>query len=236
MSDNLTALFLGAAAEGIEKKKLFEELKRGKSKEQKAVIDFFASEYGGAGCGCKKGLGKKLTLQDYQAMVMARCNSYNFREKAIQKIGLDERQISEIAPICLSSFVYDKDTFEYIDGNQAVSSQFSVTWIFFSATQLYTYNFIFDMTSDNTWETTRDFFYQDITSFQTQHRVVEKIRHEMGGCIIKRDSSYRENYIVDTLRIIVPGFDYDISMTDAPGVEQTLQGAKAMVRERKFNK
>ena len=155
----------------------------------------------------------------------------------MDKIGLDESEISEISPICLSSYVFDDDAWVKVEGNIAVSSQYCVSWIFFSATQMYTYSYTFDMTSDNTWEVTNDFFYQDITCFTTENKLVERIMTETGkGCFGKGESSYKQNYIVDTLKITVPGTSYIVSMRDAGAQAQSIQPAKAMLRERKFVK
>ena len=165
------------------------------------------------------------------------CNNFNIKARALAKVGLDESEISEIPPICLSSYVFDDDTFVKVVNGVAVSSQYSVSWIFFSQTQMYTYQFVFDMTSDNTWETTRDFFYQDITCFTTISRVVEKIVIQPGkGCIFSKESAFKQNYVVDTLQIVVPNESYRVSMRDAGAQANSIMAAKAMLRERKFLK
>lgn len=237
MAGEITGLIAGAAIDAAQAKKALADAKKGKTKEQKDVIDFFASEYGGSGCGCLNKGSKTMSMEEYQRKIGERCNSLNLKAKAMAKIGLDESEISEIPPICLSSYIFDDDTWKKIEGNNAVSSQYCVSWIFFSATQMYTYSFTFDMTSDNTWEYTKDFFYQDITCFATENRLVERIMTESGkGCFGKGESSYKQNYIVDTLQITVPGTSYSISMRDAGTQAQSIQAAKAMLRERKFIK
>ena len=178
-----------------------------------------------------------MSMDEYQRKIGERCNSLNLKTKAMDKIGLDESEISEISPICLSSYVFDDDAWVKVEGNIAVSSQYCVSWIFFSATQMYTYSYTFDMTSDNTWEVTNDFFYQDITCFTTENKLVERIMTETGkGCFGKGESSYKQNYIVDTLKITVPGTSYIVSMRDAGAQAQSIQAAKAMLRERRFVK
>lgn len=237
MAGLITDLIIGAAIDSAQAKKALAEAKKGKSKEQKDVIDFFASEYGGSGCGCLGRGSKSMSMEEYQRKVGDRCNSLNLKARAMEKIGLDESEISEIPPICLNAYVFDDDTWKKIEGNIAVSSQYCVSWIFFSATQMYTYSYTFDMTSDNTWENTNDFFYQDITCFATENKIVERIMTESGkGCFGHGESSYKQNYVVDTLQITVPGSSYTISMRDAGAQAQSIQAAKAMLRERKFVK
>ncbi len=237
MAGLITGFVFDTVIETVKAKKALAELKKGKSKEQRDVIDFFASEYGGSGCGClKRGL-KSMSMDEYQRKIGERCNSLNIKNRAMEKIGLDESEINEIPPICLSSYVFDDDAWVNVDGNVAVSSKYCVSWVFFSATQMYTYSYTFDMTSDNTNEITNDFFYQDISCFTTESRLVERIMTETGkGCFGKGESSYKQNYIVDTLKITVPGTSYIVSMKDAGAQAQSIQAAKAMLRERKFVK
>ncbi len=234
---SVMSLLAGAAMDVAQMKKELADAKKGKSKEQKDIIDFFASDFGGSGFGCLRKGFRSMSLDEYQKKVGERCNSLNLKSKALAKIGLDESQISEISPICLSSFVFDDDAWVKVEGNVAVSSKYCVTWIFFSATQLYAYSFIFDMTGDNTWEITKDYFYQDITCFETESKLVERILTETGkGCFGKGESTYKQNYIVDTLRITVSGSSFSISIRDAGNQAQSIQAAKAMLRERKFAK
>ncbi len=103
MVGEITGLIAGAARNAAQARKALADAKKGKSKEQKDIIDFFASEYGGAGCGCLRKGFKSMSMDEYQRKIGARCNSLNLKTKAMEKIGLDESEISEISPICLSS-------------------------------------------------------------------------------------------------------------------------------------
>ena len=122
-------------------------------------------------------------------------------------------------------------------GGVAVTSQYALTWIFFSKTQIYTYKYIFDTTSDTTWEFTNDFFYTDITCLSTCRNLREKIDAVPSkGCFKSGESYVKNNYVVDTFEIIVPGTSYKFSMRDAESYEASIQAAKAMLREKKFDK
>ncbi len=211
---------------------LLKAMKFGKTAEQKKVIDFFAS--GGKG-GCLSGT---MDLQAYLQAVDRRVNSIDFRTLAMQKIGIDESQINEIAPICLTNFRFDDDCYSVIGTLKhdnhvyAVSNQYSVSWLFFSNTQMYVYTYIFDMLSNNIWEFCREFFYTDITCFRTLHRVIERI--EAKGCL--RAKPVHTDYDVDTLCITVPGEDYSISIKNSPECINSIYAARAFVREKKYQK
>ena len=229
-----------AAAQKAAEQLRIEGMKKGKTPEQKRVIDFFFNVGENKGCGCGGCLSKSssnLTMDEYMKLVQDKCNMLDSKNKAIAKIGLDESEIQEIAPIMLASFVYDDDVLIKAENHIAVSSQYAITWIFFSATQIYTYKYIFDTTSDNTWEITNDFFYTDVTCLTTVRSLKEKIDINITkGCLSSGENTVKNNYIVDTFEIIVPGTSYSFSMRNNDTFEQSLQAAKAMLREKKFTK
>ena len=230
----MLGVFASAAAEKAAELAKINELKKGKSQEQKRVIDFFFSQEKD---GCLSKNSSNYTMEEYQRLVLDKCKALNIKEKAMNKIGLDYSQIQEIPPVFLSAYRFDDDCVVKIANGQAVSNQYSVSLIFFSATQIYTYQYIFDMMSDNTWEFTKDFFYSDITCFSTSKMVKEKIDITISkGCLKKgAENITKNNYVVDVLEIIVPGATYSFSKRDSETVEQSIQAAKAMIREKKHS-
>ncbi len=236
----LASSVASAAAQKAAEQLRIEGMKKGKTPEQKRVIDFFFNVGENKGCGCGGCLSRSssnLTMDEYVKLVQDKCNMLDSKNKAIAKIGLDESEIQEIAPIMLASFVYDDDVLIKVENQIAVSSQYAITWIFFSATQIYTYKYIFDTTSDNTWEITNDFFYSDVTCLTTIRALKEKIDISITkGCLTSGENTVKNNYVVDTFEIIVPGTSYSFSMRNNESFEQSLQAAKAMLREKKFTK
>ena len=233
---SLSTAAASAAAQQVAEQLRIQNMKKGKTAEQKRIIDFFFN-VGNEKKGCLSKGGYGLTMNEYLKIVQDKVNVLNSKAKAIEKIGLDESEIQEIAPIILASFLYDDDALIKVENGQAVSSQYAITWIFFSATQIYTYKFIFDTTSDNTWEFTNDFFYTDITCFSTSRMLKEKIDVKISqGCMKSGEDYIKNNYIVDKFEIIVPGTSYSFSMRNSDTFERSLQAAKAMLREKKFKK
>ena len=216
---------------------LLKAMKFGKTKEQKDAIDFFAS---GGKSGC---LSSTMDLADYLQFVDRKVNQTDFKAKAMEKIGIDVDQISEIAPICLTNFRFDDDCYYVIgrikndDNVYAVSNKYSVSWLFFSETQMYVYTYIFDTISNNIWEYCREFFYTDITCFRTIHRVVERIESKergCGGCLGAQP--IHSDYDVDTLCITVPGEDYSISIHNSAECVNSIYAARSFIREKKYQK
>ena len=215
-------------------------LKRAKTPEQCTCIDFFlgVEDTTKQKGGCFK-KNTAWTIDDYIAHVDKKVEALNLKQRAIEKIGLDESQISEIPPIVLSSFVrrgegiYSKTNENW---TKFVTNKFSVTWIFFSATQIYTHTYVFDTMTDNTEETTRDFFYSDITCIRTEHEV-EEVVYQLpmgGGCFKKPEMNFAHYHRHwDTLQITVPNDSYSFCCRTTDTLEQSIQAAKAMIREKK---
>lgn len=238
MSNNVNPLLKYAVV-----KAEFKAMKMGKTKEQKKVIDFFADAYGVSG-GCLKKINK-MKIDEYEKMIIDRCNALNIKQRALQRIGLDEEEISEINPISLHSYVYtrselrDKDVLLKIVNDTAVTSKYEVTWLFFSQTQIYAYSIDFDMISDNVVEDVQEFFYSDITCFQTINSLESEIRFDFKGCLRTKgclNSTVKDNYMVDTFVITVPGKQFAVSMKNSGNQFQSIQAAKAMLREKKYIK
>ena len=219
-------------------------LKKAKSPEQCKCIDFFldvAATKGKKGCGCLK-KNSEWTVDDYIAYVDDFVAGLDLRQRAITKIGLAESQISEITPIVLSSFVRRGDNIYWKtneNGTKYVTNKFSVTWIFFSPTQIYTHTYIFDTMSDNTEESTSEFFYSDITCIRTCQEVEEVVyttNLAAGcGCLKETESSdaryHRKWY---NLQITVPNDSYSFACRATDTLEESVQAAKAMIRQKKL--
>lgn len=222
-------------------KAAIERYKTGKTEEQKLIIDYFTS--GLAGCANGGKIFSKMKMEDYEQKLSKRLSALNLKQRAIEMIGLDESEIIEIPPIMLGGYVWDDFNTRDLDdvvlvrseNQHAVSSRFSITWLFFSQTQMYCHKYTFDMISDRSWEQTMDFFYQDISCFTIRRNLVQKVMDKgTQGCLSSQPYRECNSYYVDSLDIVVPGASYTFSMRNSTKVSQSLHAAKAMVRERKY--
>lgn len=239
MGNFLDSITSGAAKRAAEATELA-VMKKGKTPEQVRVIDFFMSSDSGDGCGCLKHASGTLTMQEYLTLVNNKITELDVKSKAITKIGLDESQISEIPPIVLYGFDFDVDGsyFKYAN-NMYVSNIYTVSWIFFSAEQIYIYSYTFDTMSDYTFEKTKDYFYTDVTSFTTEKITDARITSSVsgGGCFSKTtETTNKTMFVKNRFKIVVPNDYFSETMTDSPAIEQSIQAAKAMLREKKYSR
>lgn len=203
---------------------------KGRTPEQKKVIKYFYGEG-----GCLSFLSPGLKDEDYDAMVQAKAKSIDFRQKALNKIGLDESQVSEIEPVHFEGYWFDeKKTLAKWGKNDKEwrSSAYQVTWIFFSSSQIYVYQYTFNMDEDGKKESTEEYFYKDITNFSTTSDTIEKYVLDKVSC--KGDATYaRKNVDANRFAIVVPGHKFYCSMDQNDYTERAIQGMKAKLREKK---
>jgi hypothetical protein len=220
-----------AAMNQVQLKKERDRVLKGRNPEQQSVIKYFL----GSGGGCLTMFSSGLTDEQYESLVMAKAKGTDFKAKALAKIGLDESQVSEIEPIHFEGYYFDDKNKTYAkrgkDGKWR-SSAYQVSWIFFSSTQVYIYQYTFNLDEEGRKEQTEEYFYKDITNCSTVSDTVEKMVIEEVGCK-KEEKVTRTNVDKTSFAIVVPGDKFYCSMEQTDYAEKAVQGMKAKLREKK---
>ena len=204
------------------------ELKRDRTPQQKKAIDYVCYE-----TGC---FGKALVKdEEYEQMVMEKIKAVDWKQKALNKIGLEEEQVSEVEPIHLEAYyIDDKKTYtRYGKDKKWRSSHYQISWVFASDTHIYVWQYTFSMIDDTKKERTEEYFYKDITNFSTLVETVEKETAEEVGCLKTNIEWKRKNVDYNQFAVIVPGDKFYCSIEDDEYVEAAVQGLKAKLREKK---
>lgn len=194
--------------------------KKGATADQKASLDYFIPD-----TGCK-GLFGKVSDEQYDAIIKKMVAESNSYKKALDKIGLDEDELKEIPPVTLYGYEDSKLNKVTVDGYYR-SNLYSITHIFFSATQVYMYQLILDTTKNNKKERTEEYFYKDITNFSTSNDTRESLRFT--GCLNKLSRVSTE---VQQFSLIVPGDKF--SAATFGDIEQSVKAMKGKLREKKM--
>ena len=197
----------------------------GRNEAQKAVIRYFCNEP--AAC-----LGKSpISDGEYDEMIRFVLSSYNFKQKALNKIGLDEDELKEIEPVHFEGFQFGKNTLSKRgeDGKWR-SSRYQVSWLFFSANQVFLYQYEFNMDEDGKKESTEEYFYRDITNFSTSSDTIET-------SVFNKETNKNEIINVDSNRfaITVPGDKFYCSLEQSSYTEKAINGMKSLLRDKKNN-
>lgn len=190
-------------------------LTEGKTEDQRKTIEYFCKE------GC---LSKSISDEEYLELVRRKRDSMNFKQKALNKIGLDEDEVSEIPPAMFEGFVYKNAYAKKNASGKWVSSAYQVSWIFFSSTQVYLYSYTFNMDEDKKNERTDEFFYKDVTSFSTLSE--SDTAHGLAGNTFEVTS--------EQFAMVVPGDKLFMAMGDIDNADEIIQGMKQKLREKKM--
>lgn len=200
-------------------KDLREEYK-GKTAEQKAVIRYFRRE------GC---LARTMKDEEYDEIVTRIANSQNFKQKALDKFGLDEDQVKEIPPVNFNGYVYNRDKAYVKKGKDELfrSSRYQITWLFFGDTQVYFYQYTFNTDENTKSETADEYFYKDITNFSHATTTDEYYRYDKHG------EKHIENVDNTKFQIVVPGDKMWAAMEQNEQNENVVKAMKNKLREKK---
>ena len=196
---------------------LIQSARVGKNEEQRKVIEYFLKQE-----GC---LSKNMTDDEYLALVRRKRDSLNLKQKALSKIGLDEEELQEIPPIMFEGFTFKNAWSKRRANGNWVSSAYQVSWLFFSSTEVYIYQYTMNMDEDKKSESTEEYFYRDVTSFNT--RTETENAKDIHGNKIEVESN--------KFAIIVPGATLCVALDDTNGdFEAAIQGMKQKLREKKM--
>lgn len=156
--------------------------------------------------------------ETYDQMVTQRLNSLDLQKKALAKTGLDEDQLKEIPPVYFHGWHIDKDSIERVGNDGKLrGSRYDATVLYFSDTQLFMYQYVFDLT-DGSWkkEETEEFFYKDVVSFSTTTQTSKKTRKDVSAFSLKVSAS-----------------TFSCSISGSPDAEKIIAGMKQKLREKK---
>jgi hypothetical protein len=197
---------------------------KGRTPEQQKAIRYLN---GGSGC-----LKKKLPDEEYESMIMEKAKSMDFKKKALDKIGLDESQVNEVAPIHFEDYVFDTNIASK-RGKDSLwrSAKYQISWIFFSSTQVYVYQHTFSMDKDEKKEETEEYFYKDITNFTTTSDTVET--EETKYNCMGKETRIRTNIDANRFTLASSGGKLYCAMKQNDYTEKAIQGMKAKLREKK---
>ena len=206
--------------------------REGKTSEQWEYIDKFFFYQN----GCLK---KEMQASEYLNRVIKKQQSLNLKQKALDKLGIDESDImdrrpseykgksfTEVEPVEFTGFSF---TGEYM-AKGGLSSKYETTWVFFGEKQVYVYNYIFDMTGNAKYERTEEYFYKDITNFSSSTETVE-IAVPNKGCMKNQVSIGTTD--ITRFCIVVPGERFSCATQGTAEVEAHIQAMKQKLREKK---
>lgn len=177
-------------------------------------------------------MSKTISDEKYDEIVSARISKEDFKQNALDKIGLDESELKEIDPVHFENWVYSADenvTFSKMgkDGKWR-STAYQISWIFFSSTQVFLYQDTIHFDKDDHKVTTEEYFYTDITNFSTSSDTVETPYWDN-----KQKKEFLKNVNSNRFALTVPGDKFYCTLKKSDYTERAIQAMKAKLREKK---
>ena len=197
-----------------------------RSAEQKQIMRYFV--FGGcAGSGAMSDF-------EYDEKLKSFISRLNLKQKAINKIGLDESELTEIEPIKFENYFFDdgKTYTSYGKDGKIRSSAYQVSWVFATAKMVYLYQYTFNMDKDVKKEQMKDYFWKDITNFSSTQETVETLKPAVQWFPPKVTMS-KLNVEKSCFAMIVPGDKLECSMESNDATEKSIRGMKSKLREMK---
>lgn len=195
------------------------ELCKGKTDEQKKVIRYFVRE------GCLSGT---MSDAEYDSLINSMATSMNFMQKALDKHGIDIDQVKEIPPVHFEGYVFDNKSYaKKGKDNLWRSSKYQITWIFFGDTQVYFYQYTFNLDETTKKEATDEYFYKDIVNFSASSNTEEIVEYDKAG--EKKLRSVDSNIF----QLVVPGDKLTCALQLNDETENVIKGMKNKLREKK---
>lgn len=191
---------------------------KGKTPQQKNVIKYV---YG----GCLT-FGK-MTDRAYDNLVAKTRDDLKLKDKALNKIGIDEDQLQEIEPVFLEGYSRE-NPFVKSDGVLR-STWYDTAWLFFSDNQIYMFTYTWDMTSDSKKEKIEEYFYRDVTNINSSSETIEAF--EAKGCFGKRE---KVNRVFTGFSLSAMGDRFTCSTSGSENAESSVSAMKQKLREKKM--
>jgi hypothetical protein len=168
------------------------------------------------------------------------CKNYlesNLKSMALKKLGIDESEIKEVAPIYIPGYDYEKDFSvgkekfisrkDPADGKLR-SSIYSAVMFFFSAEQIFYYKVRFSLLEDGVkHEITKEFHYNDIVSVDTD---LESVTYNVETA----DGSSEEKFSIEKFSLTTSGTTkMEATIFNLSDVEGSIQGMRNLLRRKK---
>lgn len=213
-------------------KEIVQEQSVVRNKEQQRVFDYLTNKQ--QPC-C---LIKNMTDLEFVQYVSTQLAMLEIKKKALAKIGLDEAEVNEIAPVNFEDYNFDGAYVRQTESGVYVSNIIESTWLFFSDTQVYLYRYQYFLDRDKKKEQTEEYFYKDIVGMSTsskEEKTKSVVSFKKQGCANINQTNIANNEHIEQTKfcIKVPGDSLYVSMKGTTENEDVVQAMKAKLREKK---
>ena len=167
----------------------------------------------------------------YDDYIKSYVDGMNLRKIALSKFDLDESELNELPPVCLSDYYFDeKDpliTVKKGKDRKDRSSAYQVSWLFFSSEQVCIYQYTLNFNTNGEKKATQQYYWKDIVNFNTLDETKTIYVPQKGGLPQVKTVN------IKLFSLIVPGDRFNCSMPNDDSFDKTILGMKSKLREKK---
>lgn len=152
----------------------------------------------------------------------------NMKTRALEKLGVDEDEVNEIAPIVFDGYNYTRSLIKRGKDGKYRSSKYQAVMFFFSSNEVYCYTYDFSIVENSQKEATDVYFYKDIVSVSTQ---TDGVEYSVGkGKVDPFDPFDYESFKLTT----AGGTSISCSVRNYDNAQRSINGMRALIREKKM--
>lgn len=231
----LVLFYIMFVAPELKNAKMIKRRTEDMSPNQALAFKFFAERIGWFG---RLVMNRKRTeYKDFNYVLEMKIKKTCSLERALDKLGITESSLTIAEPVLLKGYDYDR-AMTYVneyggestcirevyftDSSKWVSDAYQIAYVVFTERQLFLYTCSFSSITDNVRETTREFFYKDVTSVSTNPITFE---FRKGG----KDVVFE----TEAFCVVVPGAQIKAAINGTKNSEEVVNGMKALLRKKK---
>lgn len=149
-------------------------------------------------------------------------NIHDMKNRALNKLGLDESEVQEIEPITIDGYRFTgASRFKKGKDNLWRTNKYEVAMLFFAANEVHCYKYSFSTTEDQHTESTDVYFYQDIVTVSTAS--------EEAAIPGQTEKANYEAFVLRT----AGGNALDVAIRDYDNAQRSINAMRQLLRQKK---
>lgn len=168
-------------------------------------------------------VGGRPTDEEIDAAVTSQLK--DMKSRALRKLGVDEDEVSEIAPITFDGYVYNKALIKQGKDGKYRSSKCQAVMFFFSSNEVHCFTYDFSIVESSQKESTDVYFYKDIVSVSTQ---TEGTEYSVGK---GKSSQFDYEYFKLTT---TGGTSISCAVRNIDDAQRSINGMRSLIKNKKM--
>ena len=168
---------------------------------------------------------------------VAKSQLISLRERAFDKLGIDEDEVNEIPPIVFHGYDYSiiadgvtsnglgATYYKFGKDCRLRTNQYRVVMLYFSANEMYCYEYNFSLTENSQRESTDTYFYRDIVSLSTQTETANV-------------GAEKRKYNYENFRLTTTGgtsISCSVREDEVEDAQRSIKGMRSLLKEKKMS-